>query len=115
MERLIMSNLNSIAANALKYYEDEECTLAGLLHDDDEEIYHEIGKFLMPNSADYTRIKITHSDNSKDFEAFTDFYTKLRQLQPVKTIDNFCMYDVDGIRYAADYAEGGAYGVYYVQ
>ena len=81
-------------------------------------IYGEVVDLVTPLGLekDPQKVKITHTDNCENGTKFLDLYSYLVDLQPVKQVDNnIAVYETNGKRYATEYAEGGAYAVFYYE
>ena len=121
-EECQMNKINALAKEALKA--DDDWNVAKQLEDwEDKEMekdYDTVVDYLVPEymkegiQKDRSKVKITHTDNVEDEDKFYDLYNELKKLQPIKQVkDYLSIYDVDGTRYATEYAEGGAYAVFY--
>lgn len=119
------TNLNSMASTALKYYDDEKWTAADVMDTaegdtDRENQIKEVASLL--GSKNLSNITVTHGDNSENGEEFCDFFDKLQDLKPVKSVPYgsnkdaaINVYDVGGKRYATEYGEGGGMAIYHTK
>ena len=79
--------------------------------------FDKVVKLLTPKGIvpEYKRIKITHSDNVTDLSMFLDLYEAMLEIEPIEVIGGIAIRELNGKRYATEYAEGGLVAIYYFE
>ena len=88
--------------------------------DDDgdlKEVFDEVITFLAPQciTPEYKQVKITHSDNATNLSMFLDLYNAMSELEPIATIDEIRICEVNGKRYALEHCELGQVTIYHFE
>ena len=114
---------DSYINDVLKVEEGEEWNVEFQLQDWDDDgrltdDFDKVVKYLTPEGVvpERKRIKITHSDNAVDLSMFLDLYAELYDTTtPITVIDGISIREVNGKRYATEYADGGLAIIYHFE